>query len=63
MPAKTISHPTTTLTATAARNGEPTAITPNTISNTPHKTETVEVLRTISTGLFCAIKASLKESD
>src|ERR1700683_2565893 len=58
-PAKTISHATTTFTATAGRNGEPTAIMPNTISKTPHKTETVEPLFTISTGVFCAIEASL----
>src|ERR1700689_1517507 len=60
-PAKTISHATTTLTATAARNGEPTAILPNTLSKTPHKMETVEPLFTISTGVFCAIEASLNK--
>ena len=60
MPAKTISHATTTLTATAARNGELIASMPNKISKTPHKMETVEAFRTIATGLFCAIEASFK---
>src|ERR1700728_1671565 len=57
-PAKTISQAMTALTATAARNGEPTATTPKTISKTPHKIETVETFRTNPTGVFCAIEAS-----
>src|SRR5271163_1310183 len=54
MPAKTISQATTTLTATAARNGEAMATEPKTISKTPHKIETVEACLTISTGVLCA---------
>src|ERR1700733_14425499 len=60
-PARIISHPTSAFTATAARNGVPIATMPKTISKTPHKIETVEACRTISTGLFCAIKPSLKQ--
>src|ERR1700687_2414076 len=60
MPAKTISQATATFTATAARNGEAIATAPNTISKTPHKMETLEACRTISTALFSAIEASLR---
>src|SRR3984885_13800143 len=59
-PAKTISQATTALTATAARKGEPTAITPKTISKTPHKMEIVEAFRTNPTEVFCPIEASSK---
>jgi hypothetical protein len=41
-PAKTMSQAMTTLTATAARNGEPIAIMPKTISKTPHTMDNVE---------------------
>src|ERR1700733_12103652 len=59
-PARAISHATTTLTAKAATNGEPTATMPKTISATPHKTETVEACRARSTGEFSAIQTSLE---
>src|ERR1700722_14952344 len=59
-PAKTISQAMTILTATAATTGEPTAITPKTISKTPHKMETVEAFRTNPTEVFCPIEASSK---
>jgi hypothetical protein len=41
-PASTMSQAMATFTATAARNGEPTAAMPNTISKTPHTMENVE---------------------
>src|SRR5260370_25276736 len=59
-PAKMMSHAMTALTATAARNGEPIATMPKTISKTPHTMDNVEALRTMSTGVVCAIEASSK---
>src|SRR6202451_1164669 len=59
-PARAINHPTITLTARAAANGEPIATMPKTISATPHKTEFVEACRAWSTGVFSAIQTSLE---
>jgi hypothetical protein len=42
MPAKTMSHPISAVTATAARNGAPIASMPVTISKTPHTIDHVE---------------------
>ena len=39
------------LTATAARNGDPTASMPKMISEMPHKMDNVEACRTIQTEL------------
>src|SRR5271157_3640224 len=55
-----MSQAMTTLTATAARNGEPTAIMPKTISKTPHTMDNVEACRTMSPGVFCAMEPSLR---
>jgi len=51
------------LTATAARNGDPTASMPKMISETPHKMDNVEACRTIPDGVCCAINTSSKGTN
>src|SRR5205823_1593652 len=48
---------------TAARNGEPTAKIPKTISNTPQRIDNLEACRTISTGLCSAMETSSRRTD
>src|ERR1700693_3805236 len=55
-----MSQAITTLTATAAINGDPTASIPKMMSETPHRMDNVEAERTIPDGLCCAIVASSK---
>jgi len=57
-PAKTMSQAMATLTATAARNGQPIATMPKMISKTPHTIDNVEACRTMSAGLCCATETS-----
>src|SRR5437868_9247866 len=49
--AKKMSQAITTLTATAAMNGDPTARTPKMMSETPHRMDTVEAERTTPDGV------------
>src|SRR5438132_2158225 len=58
-----MSQAMTTLTATAARNGEPTAKIPKTISKTPQRIDNVEACRTISTGLCSAMETSSRRTE
>jgi hypothetical protein len=51
------------LTATAARNGDPTASMPKMISATPHKMDNVEACRTIPDGACRAINTSSKRDE
>ena len=51
------------LTATAARNGYPTASMPKMISATPHKMDNVEACRTMPAGVCCAIYTCSKRDE
>src|SRR5579864_7168668 len=53
-----MSQEITTLTATAAISGDPTASTPRATNKTPHTIDNVEACRTMSDGFCCAIEAS-----
>src|ERR1700729_421296 len=55
-----MSQAMTTLTATAAINGDPTASMPRMMSETPHRIDNVEACRTTPDGC-CAIETSLKK--
>jgi hypothetical protein len=46
-----MSQAITTLTATAAINGDPTASMPKMMSGTPHRIDNVEACRTMSDGV------------
>src|ERR1700733_4400637 len=59
-PARTRSQAITTLTATAAINGDPTASMPRMMSEMPHRMDSVDAERTIPDGVCCAIEASLR---
>src|ERR1700722_12108894 len=48
----------TTLIATAATNGDPTASMPRMLSETPHRIDNVEACRTTPDGVCCAIETS-----
>src|SRR5215469_4081467 len=48
----------TTLTATAATNGDPIASIPQMTSKTPHKIDNVEVCRTTFGPVLCTIESS-----
>src|ERR1700719_1722746 len=50
-------------TATAARNGDPTASMPKMISETPHKMDNVEACRTIPDEVCCAINTSSNRDE
>ena len=55
-----MSQAITTLSATAAINGDPTASMPKMMSETPHRMDNVEAERTMSDGVCCAIEVSSK---
>src|SRR5215470_14044792 len=57
-----MSHAMATLTATAARNGDPIASTPEIISKTPHRMDPVEACRTMAAAESCAIETSSIET-
>src|SRR5437660_1718080 len=57
-----MSQAISTLTATAATNGDATATMPRTISDTPHKIDRVEACRTNSAGVCNDIGTSLDQT-